>query len=82
MDEYMLTTEDNPYNPFTDWNEWFAFDSRMGYHTPAYLARVVRTSLELSESDQMIAINEGIEEILQFNLTGNYKKVFKPSGIT
>lgn len=80
MDEYMLTTSDNPFNPFTEWDQWFAFDARAGYHTPAYLARVVRSSSELSESDQTIALNEGIDEILEFNLTGNYVKVTRPSG--
>ncbi|UVK59372.1 hypothetical protein SEA_PHEROBRINE_89 [Gordonia phage Pherobrine] len=78
MDEYMLSTADNPFNPFTEWQQWFAFDAREGYHTPAYLARVVRTSSELSEADQTIALNDGIEEILQYNLTGNYVKVKRP----
>lgn len=79
MDEYMLSTSDNPFNPFTEWKQWYAFDSRMGYHTPSYLARVVRSSSELSESDQNIAISDGIEEILQYNLTGNYIKVYPPA---
>ncbi|QPL14733.1 hypothetical protein SEA_SCHWARTZ33_88 [Gordonia phage Schwartz33] len=78
VEEYMLSTSDNPFNPFTEWQQWFAFDAREGYHTPAYLARVVRTSNELSEADQQIALNDGIDEILQFNLTGNYIKVTRP----
>ncbi|QAU06325.1 hypothetical protein SEA_RICKMORE_92 [Gordonia phage Rickmore] len=78
MEEYMLSTADNPFNPFTQWEQWFAFDAREGYHTPAYLARVVRTSSELSEADQIVALNDGIDEILQYNLTGNYIKVTKP----
>lgn len=79
MDEYMLSTSDNPFNPFTEWEQWFAFDARLGYHTPSYLARVVRSSSELSESDQLVAINDGIDEIIQFNLTGNYIKVKNPA---
>lgn len=79
MDEYMLSTSDNPFNPFTEWDQWFAFDARLGYHTPSYLARVVRSSSELSESDQLVAINDGIDEIIQFNLTGNYIKVKNPA---
>lgn len=80
MEEYMLSTSDNPFNPFTQWEQWFAFDAREGYHTPSYLARVVRTSSELSEADQQLALNDGIDEILEFNLTGNYIKVMKPPG--
>jgi len=70
-----LTTEDNPYDPFDEFDEWFAFDVSQGYHTCAYLARVVATSTELSEADQLEATNEAIQEIMKYNLTGNYQVV-------
>lgn len=75
MVEYMLTTEDNPFNPFTQWDEWFAYDAALGYHTPAYLGRVVNTSYDLSEADQSVAINNAIDEIVKENILGIYKKV-------
>lgn len=78
MDEYMLSTSDNPFNPYTHWDEWWAFDVGAGYHTSAYLARVVRSSDELSPYDQSLAIKEAIDEILEYNLTGNYIKVPEP----
>lgn len=68
----MLTTTDNPYNPFDHWDEWFAFDEQAGYHTCSYLARVTRTSTELSQADQDQALDDAIDEILEMNLTGNY----------
>jgi len=74
-DQVMLTTLDNPYNPFTQWVEWDAFDRGKGYYTCAYLARVVLSSDELSEEDQALATEQGIDEILDFNLTGKYIKV-------
>ena len=82
MDEYMLTTSDNPFNPYTQWDEWYAFDAAAGYHTPAYLARVVRSSDELSESDQSLAIKEAIDEVLEFNVTGNYAKAYEKAPTT
>ena len=78
MDDYMLSTSDNPFNPYTHWDQWYAWDSSAGYHTPAYLDRVVRSSNDLSEADQDLAINDGIDEILEYNLTGKYIKVFAP----
>lgn len=75
MELSMLTTTDNPYDPFTDYAEWFAFDSRMGYHTPSYLARLVVTSHELSDSDQRLAIDSVIDEIVKENILGLYTKV-------
>lgn len=79
MEEYMLSTADNPYNPYKDWDQWYAYDTRTGYHTSAYLARVVFTSHELSDADQDVAINDAIEDILDLNITGNYVKVWPDS---
>jgi len=73
----MLTTDDNPYDPFTDFDHWYAYDERKGYHTCGYIERIAKSSADLSPSDQIQAINNAIDEILKFNLTGNYKKVSK-----
>ncbi len=75
MDEFMLTTLDNPYNPFTHYDEWFAFDTSHGYHTCAYLARIAKSSQELSEMDEDQAIDFAMDEIVRLNLLGNYIKV-------
>lgn len=71
----MLTTTDNPFNPFTQWDEWLAFDTRMGYGTLNYLARVTTTSDSLSPADQAQAIELAIDEIVQMNILGIYEKV-------
>ena len=71
----MLTTEDNPYNPHTHYDEWYAWDVRAGYNTCALLARVAVTSDELSEADQELAIETAMNEIISENIFGNYKKV-------
>lgn len=70
-----LTTIDNPHDPFDEYDEWFAFDSRKGYHTPSYLARVLIDSEELSEADQLVAIEKTIDGIVEENVLGKYKKV-------
>jgi hypothetical protein len=73
--EYMLTTVDNPYDPWTQWDEWFAWDQSAGYHTPGLLARVARTADDLSEADQHLAIQEAIDEIVAENVLGVLRKV-------
>lgn len=77
--EHMLTTVDNPFDPFTEWDAWYTFDVGHGYHTLAYLARIVRSSDELSEADQSQAIEDAIDEILEFNVSGMYRKVPQPT---
>lgn len=82
MNDYMLSTTDNPFNPYTEWEQWYAYDVAAGYHTSAYLARIVVTSHNLSEADQDLAITQAIDEIVEFNLTGNYIKVSPPAKVT
>lgn len=73
--EYMLTTVDNPYDPFTQYDEWFVWDTSVGYNTAAFLARITKTSDDLSEPDQMVAIQAAIDEIVEENVLGVYRKV-------
>ena len=77
MKEVMLTTIDNPYDPFTQFDEWFGFDESKGYHTCAYLARIARSSSELSLKDQSIANEQAIDSICSENILGIYRKVVK-----
>ena len=72
---HMLTTIDNPFNPFTEYDEWYAMDVRLGHNTSSFLARIVQTSDELSEPDQDAAIEQAIDEIVKENVSGLYRKV-------
>lgn len=75
---HMLTTIDNPYDPHTRFDEWYEYDTSMGYHTSAYLARVTYTSDELSEADQDLAIETAIDEVVKLNPLGLYRKAAQP----
>ena len=73
--EYMLTTFDNPYDPFTQWDEWYAWDMTAGYNTPGLLDRVAFVSDDLSDADIHLAIQDAIDEIVTENVSGMHKKV-------
>lgn len=75
MEQCMLTTTDNPYDPFDQYDLWFGFDFNHGYHTPGFLARIAVVSDELSAADQHRAIELAVDEIVEENVTGLYKKV-------
>ena len=72
----MLTTIDNPYDYFTQFTQWFLFDVEKGYNTCAYLARIARTSEELSEQENNEEIERAIDEIIKNDFMNIYKKVF------
>lgn len=73
--DVMLTTIDNPFNPFVDFDKWKEFDESRGYFSCSYLARIAKTSDELSETDEALAIEQAIDEIVKLNILGIYKKV-------
>ena len=77
--EYMITTVDNPFNPFTQFDEWLSFDTHAGYFTPGLLARIVINSDDLSEADQNKAVQDAIDEVVTENVLGLYKKVSRSS---
>lgn len=80
MAKHMLSTVDNPYNPFTHWDEWWAYDIATGHHTSGLLARIARSSEEISESDQEYANESAIDEILNEDARGIYLRV-SPSSV-
>lgn len=70
-----ITTMDNPYDPFTNFDEWYAFDTMHGYNTCGYLARIARTSDELSEEDYNIEVENAINKIIYIDPINIYIKV-------
>lgn len=77
MKKVRLTTIDNPYDPFDEFDSWYAFDERHGYHTSAFLARLTLSSEELSDSDRELSNELTINEIVSENVSGIYKRVVR-----
>jgi hypothetical protein len=75
--ESMLTTVDNPHDPFTDYDNWYQWDERAGYHSTSFLARIIQTSNDISDADQDLAIDLAIDEIVKENVSGVHTKVMR-----
>lgn len=74
MSAIFVTTLDNPFDYWTQFDDWNAFDTEKGYNTCSYIARIANTSSEMSEKDYEDEVNHAVDEILRLNLTGNYVK--------
>lgn len=75
MDSPMLTTVDNPFDPFTQFDEWNAWDLSRGYNTLGLLARIIVTSSDLSDPEQEDAYAAAVQEIVEENVLGLYISV-------
>lgn len=76
---YMLTTYDNPYNPFEDFTSWFMFDVEKGYNTCGLLDRIANTTDDMTQREINIEIERAINEILKYDFTNVYIKVLNPN---
>ena len=73
----MLTTVDNPFDPFEQFSSWFLFDVEKGYNTCAYLDRIARTSDQLSDAENDEELERAMDEIISNDFMNIYKKVKK-----
>ena len=75
MAKCALTTIDNPYDPFEQFDAWYMYDMEKGYSTCSYHDRIARTSNQLSEEENEKEIERAIDEIIRFDFQNIYKKV-------
>lgn len=73
--KHMLTTIDNPFNPLTQFSEWYSFDTAKGYNSLSLLARLAQVSDSLGDDHTLEVIEETILEIVQENVSGMHTMV-------
>ena len=74
----MITTIDNPFNPYEQFHSWYMFDLEKGYNSCSYLGRIARTSSQLSEEENSSEIERAIDEIIKYDFRNIYKKIKTP----
>ena len=74
----MLTTEDNPFNPWTDYERWRRWDIDHGCNIESYIASLMPMLNDASAEDYEHAWSVAVTSILEENIFGNLKLVPKP----
>ena len=70
-----LTTIDNPYDPFDEFDLWYMYDQEKGYGSCSYLARIAKTSDALSDEENLVEVERAIDEIIHFDFMNQFIKV-------
>lgn len=78
-----ITTVDNPFDPFTDFDNWYRFDESKGYCTSGYLARYFDDDTsDMSDAEYEERLSIAINKILNNDFMGQYFRVARVSGET
>ena len=75
--ECMLTTIDNPFDPFEQFIDWRMFDIEHGYNTSEYLARVAKLTDDMTQKEEIEEVERAVDEIMLNNPLPIYKKVYR-----
>lgn len=73
----MMTTIDNPYSPFTDFDQWYRYDQEHDYGTCEFLARFVYNSDALSDAENDEETERAIDDIVKNDPRKIYRKVYE-----
>jgi hypothetical protein len=73
----MLSTFDNPFDPFDQFDSWYQFDLDKKYHSSELLARIARTSDQLTDEENDREIERAIDEIIKYDFLNIYTKIKK-----
>ena len=70
-----ITTIDNPFDPFDEYEKWYRFDCDKGYNSCCYLARLTKTSDSLSDAEYNQEVERAVDAIVRDDPLKIYRKV-------
>jgi hypothetical protein len=74
--EYMLSTIDNPYDPFEQFIQWFMFDIEKQHYTCSKLARLLNITEEMSDVEINHEIDKAIDKLIELDFTNTFIRVY------
>ena len=79
---FMLTTLDNPFDPFDDFTSWFMFDCEKGHNTSSRIARIAQIDSEMSQKEVDDEMERAMDLIVKYDFEDKYIKVHEKQTAT
>lgn len=70
-----LTTIDNPFDPFEQFDSWLMFDKEKGYNSCERLARIAEITDDMTQKEIDDENERAIDEIIKHDILNVYQKV-------
>lgn len=77
--DVLVTTVDNPINPFVDFEGWMNLDIAMGYDTCGLVSQMFMGYDNMSDEDQAIEYARMIRDLFAHDPLGVYTLAKRPS---
>ena len=81
-ERFMLSTLDNPFDPFDEFAKWYMFDCEKGHQTSSRIARLAQLDSEMSTKEIEAEQIRVMEFIYKHDLEGKYVKVWEKQTAT
>ena len=75
LKQFMLTTVDNPFDPFDDYKSWLSFDKEHNYNSSERLMRIANLTDDMTMIEEEKEIERAIDEIIRYDILNIYQKV-------
>ena len=75
MKQCLLSTVDNPFDPFYQFDEWYRYDCEKGYNCSGTMMRVAKVDDSMSMTEENAEIERAIDRIIEIDPLNLYKKV-------
>lgn len=75
--EYMLSTIDNPYDPFEEFTLWLMFDKEKGYDSCERLMRIAQISDDMTQKEIDEEVDRAMDILIEHDFTNTFKRVTK-----
>lgn len=72
-----ITTIDNPFDPFDEFDKWFDFDIEKGYYTCSKLARIAEVTDEMTPDEEEKEVERAIDRLIEIDPLDIYRKVVR-----
>lgn len=79
--EIMLTTVDNPFNPFDNFDSWLLFDKEKGYDSCERLARLLQITDDMSQVEIERERIRAIDRLIELDFTNTFTRVTRTAQI-
>lgn len=73
--EVMLSTFDNPFNPFHNFDSWLLYDKEKGYDSCERLASLLHITEDMSSVEQEQERIRAIDRLIELDFTNTFIRV-------